>query len=96
MSATLAPSAAPKSALRVWADASRIYAELPTKAGQPAYIMAFPRTGAGLSKVLALVYGNIESSGEIQAPAPRPRALIGTAKQHALAEAVLRRNRIIK
>lgn len=96
MSAQLAPSAAPTSAIRIWADARRIYAELPTRPGQAPCILAFSRDGSGLSKVLNLLYAR-ESAGPIQPPNPTlpRRNLPGTTSQHALAQAILRRNRVV-
>lgn len=91
---TFAPSAAPPSALRVWADAKSIYAELPTKAGMVPYVTSFPRDSAGLSKLINLIYGNAEVSGPIGYQPPRK--LVGTIPQHNLAEAMLRRKGIIK
>jgi hypothetical protein len=92
MNAKLAPSAAPANAIRIWADSTRIYAELP---GAVPCILAFTRDGAGLSKVLNLIYAR-ESSGQIHNPTLPKRTLVGTVSQHTLAEAILRRNRIIR
>ena len=95
MSATRAPTAAPSNALSVWADSSRIYAELPSLPGAGLCIMAFPRTGIGLSKLLNLLY-KYESSGDPYIEPTKPRDLIGSPTQHALAQSILRRNRMIK
>src|SRR6266571_4429545 len=46
----LAPSAAPTNALRVWADATRIYVELPGP-----HIIPYALTDGGLSKALSLI-----------------------------------------
>lgn len=51
MTATVAPSAAPDYAVKVWMDDSNIYAELPSL-NQPC-VMAFPISEGGLSKCLA-------------------------------------------
>ena len=91
MSASLAPSAAPPNALKVWCDSTRIYAELPSSG--PTCVMAFPRTGLGLSKVLNLVYGSGEWAGSIAAPS---RKLVGTPMQHDIAQSILRKQGIIR
>lgn len=49
---SLAPSAAPANALKMWADNARIYVELP---GSPPHILAFAYSEAGLSKALAIL-----------------------------------------
>ena len=92
MNASLAPSAAPHNHIKVWCDSRRIYAELPTLG--PVCVMAFDRSGNGLSKVLSLIYGHGEAAGEVN-PSLKPK-LVGTPAQHSLAEAILRRNRVIR
>jgi len=92
----LAPSAAPPTSLRIWADATRIFAELPTKPGLGPCIMSFPRSGDGLSKVLALIYGQTESAGSPQSSYSPPKHLVGTPLQHATAESILRKRGIVK
>lgn len=90
--------AAPPNALAVWADAHRIYAELPTAPELSPCIMAFPRSAVGLSKIINLIYGHADVSGE---PISRPdiipqKNLVGTYNQHAAAQATLRQKGIIK
>jgi hypothetical protein len=92
MSARLAPTAAPANCLKIWADTTRIYAELP---GTVPCVMAFDRSGHGLSKVLNLIYAR-ESHGAIVNPSLPSRKLVGTAAQHDLAQALLRRKGIIR
>lgn len=92
MSARIADSAAPANAIKIWCDPTRIYAELPSLG--PVCVMAFPRTGEGLSKVLNLIYGSGEASGSPQT-IPR-RKPVGSVSQHSLAESILRRHRVIR
>lgn len=82
------PSAAPANAIRVWTDGLRIFAEI------GGYITAFPLTEGGLSKVLFLLRERrVDYSGPPRLS--RPKDLVGTPLQHAHAEAILRRMRII-
>lgn len=88
MNATLASSAAPPSAIKVWTDGLRIFAEV------GGYITAFPLTEGGLSKVLNLLRERrVDYSGPPRLQ--RPHELTGTPIQHAHAEAVLRRMGVI-
>lgn len=96
MSTMLAPSAAPNNALRIWCDARQIYAELPTKTGLTPCIMTFPRDTRGLSKILSLIYGHADNSSAMPENFRPGRKLIGTQTQHATAEAILRRQGILK
>lgn len=96
MSATLAPSAAPPCALRIWADARYIYVELPNKSGPVPCVLSFTRSTVGLSKALAIVYGHAEVAGSPVNPVAPARKLVGTPAQHSQAEAILRRAGVIK
>jgi hypothetical protein len=64
MTATVAPSAAPSHAVKVWSDDLNIYAEVPSL-NQPC-VMAFPICEAGLSRVLTVLGAQRlkEGSGE--------------------------------
>lgn len=109
MTATLARSAAPPYALRVWCDNSSVYTEIPGKApnGLP-HVMAFALSEGGLSKCLNLLRGKntsfhsrTEVAGEpmhYTIPPVQPsnrRALAGTEVQRAHAQAVLKRLGVI-
>lgn len=96
MSATFAPTAAPKNALHVWCDARYIYAELPTKLTAPACVMSFPRDGAGFQRLLGVLYGHADNSGLMPENFKPARKLIGTPLQHDTAQAILRRRGILK
>lgn len=72
MSGSLAKSAAPPYALRVWCDNSSVYTEIPGKAptGMP-HVMAFALSEGGLSKCLNLLrgknasfHGKVDIAGE--------------------------------
>jgi hypothetical protein len=97
MSASLAPSAAPRNALRVWCDARYIYVELPTRdiLAQP-HIMTYPRTGRGFSDLLSLLYGSADNSSMMPENFKPDKKLVGTPIQHAQAAAILRQRGIIK
>jgi len=95
MPSDLAPRAAPINALRVWCDARSIYAEIPAGRNGISHTIAFPRSGLGMTKLLETIYGKAEFVGTY-VPSTKPRALTGTATQHATAEAALRRAGIIK
>jgi hypothetical protein len=98
MSAKLDRSfAAPPNALSVWADSRYIYVLLPAKPGAeiPSPIMSIPRTAKGLAELVALVFGHADNSGSPQ-NFVQTRKLIGTPKQHGLAESILRRRGLIK
>jgi len=84
----------PPNAILVWANATAIFAELPMKEGG-SYILSFPRSSLGLSKMLSIIYGNAEVSGPITNYNPT-RKLVGTPTQHASAQAALRRAGILK
>jgi hypothetical protein len=96
MSATYAPTAAPPSSLRVWCDSRYIYAELPTKPSAPACVMSFPRDGAGFQRLLGTLYGHADNSGLMPENFKPGRKLVGSAMQHDMAQAVLRRRGIIR
>ena len=51
----LAQTFSPPNAIKIWTDGKEIFAELPTKLGNPPYIITFPNNTMGLSKVLALL-----------------------------------------
>ena len=92
MSATLAPTAAPPNALKVWCDARSVYVELPNKPNAQPAILSFRRDGPGLAKVLNLIYGHAEVSGAILS---QPKKFIADPALHAMAEAALRRKGFI-
>lgn len=52
---TLAPSAAPTCAAKVWADASNLYLEFPCPPGGTPHIVKLPLAEQGLSKGLSLL-----------------------------------------
>jgi hypothetical protein len=109
MTATLARSAAPVNALRVWCDDVAVYTEIPGKPpnGLP-HVMSFPLHEGGLSKALNIlrvqhrqVFGRTDSAGvplDRVGPTAQPsnRPSIGTPIQRAHAQAVLRRLGITK
>ncbi len=71
MTATILPSAAPKWAVRIWADERNIYCELPS-INSPA-VLSFSRTEGGLSQALHLLGAmQCEYAGE---PYVRPAVL---------------------
>lgn len=63
MTASLAPSAAPPWAIRVWSDSEFIYAELPAKDGGLPYVMKHAHTDAGLNKILSLMKREHKAAG---------------------------------
>lgn len=52
----------PSGALLIWADTRQLYAALPMTQGGT-YIVAFPRTSLGLSKLLAIIAPPQDTSG---------------------------------
>lgn len=109
MTATLARSAAPPNALRVWVDDRAVYTEIPGKApaGLP-HVMSFALSEGGLSKALNILrvqhrqsFGPMDYAGTpvdrfgpVAQPSNRPS--VGTAIQRAHAQAVLKRLGIFK
>ena len=94
---SIASSAAPPNALRMWSDGLRIYVELPaTKGGF--CILTYDFSEGGLSKALSLLhahrvrydYTGTHASTELNWNRP------GTATQHAIAERILRQKGIIR
>ena len=85
----------PRTAPIVWADARNLYAALILPNGCDYHIMTLPRNSIGLSKLLAVIYGNADIAGPATPYIPT-RKLIGTPTQHASALAALRRAGIIK
>lgn len=72
MTATVADSAAPSWAVKVWADDVNVYAELPSLSGP--CVVAYPKSESGLSRCLATLgaFHTKEGSGE---PYHRPEAM---------------------
>lgn len=100
MTDTLAPSAAPPYALRVWADNNSIYTEIPGKPGAAPYVIAFPLAEGGLSKALDLLrtkHTDFAGPAFYSRPAPSlsNKPAVGTAVQRAHAQAVLRKLKIV-
>lgn len=97
MPASFAPSAAPANALLMWTDGRSIYIELPTREGLPPCVLSFRLSEQGLSKALAILCKHADVAGEPVLAAPMPRKdYVGTVSQHALAESILRKMRIVK
>lgn len=109
MTASLARSAAPPNALRVWVDDRAVYTEIPGKPpnGLP-HVMSFTLSEGGLSKALNILrvqhrqaFGPMDFAGApvdrfgpVAQPSNRPS--VGTAIQRAHAQAVLKRLGIFK
>jgi len=102
---TLAASAAPPNALRMWTDGVRIYVELPGSPGNDPYIVAYLYSEGGLSKALNLLgqrradydyLGTIPASYRKRWSGRGSAAPVGTDAQSASAEAYLRQKGIIK
>ena len=91
MMASLAHSAAPPNALRVWCDARWIYVEVP---GKTPTVLSFSRSGDGLSRALSLIYGHADNSSAMPVNYVRRKQKVDT--HSALAESILRRQGIIK
>lgn len=89
MSATLAITAAPLNALRIWADNRDILVELPCATGP--YILRFPLSEAGLSKALSILRAQTYEFGGAPYLAPPPKLSPATA----LAQSILKRRGII-
>lgn len=72
MTATVAASAAPAWAVKVWADDVNVYAELPSQNGP--CVVAYARSEGGLSRCLATLgaFHSAEGHGE---PYPRPPSM---------------------
>lgn len=97
MSATYSPSAAPANALLIWTDGRSIYVELPTRESVPPCVLSFRLSEQGLSKALDILCAHADTAGEPMLSLPIPRKdYVGTVAQHAQAEAVLRKLRVIK
>lgn len=97
MSASLAPTAAPPNAIRVWCDSRYIYAELPSKmGGEIPCILSYSRDGRGFSQLLGLLYGHADNSGLMPENFHAGRKLTGTPTQHDMAAATLRRLGMVK
>lgn len=81
------PSAAPTNALKVWTDGLRIFTDI------GGYVVAFPLTEGGLSKVLNLLRERrVDYSGQpMLAPPPKPKS-----DRQSQAEALLLRLGVIK
>lgn len=90
MTAKLAPTGAPTSALRMWMDHRYIYAEIP---GPVPHIMSFAITEGGMTKALNILRERQEFSGTAPTPA---RKLVGTPLQHAIAQKILRQKGLIR
>lgn len=109
MTATLARSAAPPNALRMWCDTTAVYTEIPGKPpnGLP-HVMSFALSEGGLSKALNILrvqhrqaFGFTDYSGtpvDRFGPCAQPsnKPSVGTAIQRAHAQAVLKRLGIFK
>lgn len=94
-------SAAPKHALLIWADAARIYTEIPAKDSTklPPYVMAFTKSEGGLTKLLAFVtkrHNDHAGAPVFTKPEPTLKVLTGSALQQAHAQAVLKRLGVFK
>lgn len=55
MNATAAPSASPPWAVTAWCDDTRVFIELPSKAGPP-HVVAYDKTAGGLGQALLLMH----------------------------------------
>lgn len=96
---TIAHSAAPPNALRMWTDGSRIYVELPGLRGP--YVVAYQYCEGGLGKALALLGErrvDYDYTGTIPPAYTNPMnwSQPGTKQQQAIAEKLLRQRGIIK
>ncbi len=97
MPANFAPSAAPANALLMWTDGRSIYIELPTAQGIPPCVLSFRLSEQGLSKALAILCKHADVAGEPMVATPMPRKdYVGTVAQHSMAEAILRKMRVVK
>lgn len=74
MTATTALTAAPPHAIRAWVDPNSLYFELPSQNGP--CVLSFPRTSAGFSKALAVLFvrQEAEASGQVYLRPPAPQA----------------------
>jgi hypothetical protein len=73
--ATLAPSAAPINALRMWTDGREIYVEIPGSAaiGTPPYITSYPLHEGGLWRALNMLRTqSYEYAGPSMMVVPKP------------------------
>lgn len=57
---TIARTAAPANALRMWSDNRYVYAEIPAKLGGLPHVMKFSHTEGGMSKALHLLQSRAE------------------------------------
>lgn len=80
---TVAPTAAPTWAIRVWADDRSVYAEVPSVNGP--YVVCYPRSEGGLAKALATLGAmhSAEGSGE---PYLRPTAVSKKLMQEGITQ----------
>lgn len=70
MNAKIADTAAPSYALRVWVDGLNIYFEVNGVNGP--CVLAYPRNSIGLTKALAILFGQFELEGHGE-PYSRPQ-----------------------
>lgn len=97
---SIAPSAAPPNALRMWTDGVRVYAEIPGAQGKAPYIVHHLFSEGGLYKLLTLLGQrriDYDYSGDIPTDyrKEKPKALAESTAD-AMAEALLRRVGAIK
>lgn len=83
-------SAAPTQALLVWTDGQRLFVQLPGP-----YITTFSLTEGGLSKALDLIKVRRVDYAGVPASIVSAERKPGSVSQHALAQSLLRRKRII-
>jgi len=102
MAMSIAPSAAPARALRVWANGNEIFVEIPGKGGKPPYITSYPYDTRGIALTLSLLGAN-RIDYDYTGPMPIPSAYRtnitsgpGTAEQQASADKALRLAGLIK
>lgn len=89
MTATLAPSAIPPSAIPLWTDGRSLYTQLPGPQGP--LVLRYPRTVAGLSQALGLITLHaFDGSDGPAAPATYPPPA-GTFAQQCAAREALRK-----
>lgn len=99
MTATISSSAAPPYAIRFWLDTRNLYAEVPSQNGP--CVISYPRTTLGLSKALAILFGQFELEGhgevysrpQLTSSIPDKNGI--TDKQRQDARDILRKMKII-
>lgn len=76
MTASLAPSATPSHAIRTWVDPNNLFFELPSLNGP--CVLSFPRTAAGFTAALAVLFvrHEVEAGGQIYHRPPSPTSTI--------------------